>query len=85
MIKVLSWLLIILLIVSGAIYYGLKFSANYLEDGSYLTTPAFKAKHVWRMEATGLDARVYEFSPKSDPSKNCVVWTGTNKAAMQCF
>ena len=38
------------------------------EDGSYLSnTPQMKSDAVSRLEATGIDLRVYEFTPKSDP------------------
>jgi hypothetical protein len=74
-----------LLILGGLLYGGyLYFSAQYLEDGAYATTPSAKATQVWRMEAMGEDPRVYEWSPKTMPGVKCVTWSATNKATTFC-
>jgi len=57
------------------------------EDGSYfsLNTKQINADAVSRMEAEGVDLRIYEFTPRTDSKKQCVFVSGTQKAGLQCW
>jgi hypothetical protein len=56
------------------------------EAGSYFdpNTKQLRPDKVGRLEATGDDLRVYEFTPQSLPGTQCVFVAGHNKAAMYC-
>ena len=57
------------------------------EDGSYFDadTVQMKSDFVSRIETVGEDMRVYEFTPRSDPSKQCVMVVGTGKGGLVCW
>ena len=57
------------------------------EDGSYwdADTKQIKADAVSRIEATGVDLRVYEFTSQVDDSIQCIYVAGDSKAGLQCF
>ena len=57
------------------------------EDGSYFdpNTKQIKSDFVSRIEADGTDMRVYEFTPRSDPKRQCVFVAGDRKGAMVCW
>jgi hypothetical protein len=57
------------------------------EDGSYFSanTVQMKSDKVGRLEATGEDLRVYEFTPQTDPSMQCVFVAGDSKGGLQCW
>ncbi|MCL8384133.1 hypothetical protein [Xanthobacter aminoxidans] len=57
------------------------------EDGSYFNanTKQLKSDKVGRLEASGDDLRVYEFTPQSDPTKQCVFVAGDKKGGLVCF
>lgn len=57
------------------------------EDGSYFSpnTKQLKSDKVGRLEATGEDLRVYEFTPQTDPQKQCVFVAGEKKGGLVCF
>jgi len=57
------------------------------EDGSYFSgdTIQMKADKVGRLEAVGTDLRVYEFTPQTDPRKQCIFVAGEKKAGLQCW
>jgi hypothetical protein len=49
-----------------------------------------KPDHSYTIDTAGLNPRVYEFTPKANPNKICVVVFGNSKSgisipAMQCF
>ena len=48
-------------------------------------TQTIRADKVWRMNATGVDVRVYEFTPQTAPGKQCVFAAGERKAGLVCF
>ena len=56
------------------------------EDGSYFdpSTKQMKSDAVSRLEATGEDLRVYEFTPRSAPEMKCVFVAGNSKGGLQC-
>ena len=57
------------------------------EQGSYWNkdTTQMKSDKVGRLEATGEDLRVYEFTPQSSPNKECVFVAGDSKAGLFCY
>ena len=57
------------------------------EDGSYFdpNTKQIKSDFVSRIEADGTDMRVYEFTPQSNPGKQCVFVAATSKGGLVCF
>ena len=58
----------------------------FLEDGSVFTTLSREGDAVMRLEATGEDLRVYEFTPNTAPNKQCVfVAGGEGKGGLFCF
>lgn len=57
-----------------------------LEDGSIWTTASQEGDAVMRLEATGEDLRVYEFTPNTHPGKQCVFVAGNEgKGGLFCF
>jgi hypothetical protein len=56
------------------------------EDGSIFTTGSQAGDAVMRLEATGEDIRVYEFTPQTAPWKQCVFAAGgEGKGGLFCF
>jgi hypothetical protein len=57
------------------------------EDGSYFdaSTKHIKSDFVSRIEATGNDLRLYEFTPLSDPTRQCIFVAGNRKAGLTCW
>jgi len=57
------------------------------ESGSYFNsgTVQLKSDKVGRLEATGKDLRVYEFTPQTATNKQCIFVSGTSKAGLVCF
>lgn len=57
------------------------------EDGSYFDadTKQIKSDFVSRIEAMGTDMRVYEFTPRSNPGKQCLFVAATNKGGLVCW
>lgn len=57
------------------------------EDGDYFdtSTKQVKSDFVSRIEATGTDLRLYEFTPRSDPERQCIFVAGKNKAGLTCW
>jgi hypothetical protein len=56
------------------------------EDGSVFTTGSQTGDAVMRLEATGEDLRVYEFTPQTAPNKQCLfVAGGEGKGGLFCF
>ena len=74
-----------ILIVGIIISFSIWFKAEHLDEGSYLTTETIKPDHAFRLQTTGEDLRVYEFTPKSAPHMQCVLVAGTNKGDNTCF
>lgn len=64
---------------------GAWFKSEHLDEGSYLTTETIKPDHAFRLQTTGEDLRVYEFTPKSAPYMQCIFVAGTNKGDTSCF
>ena len=62
-------------------------SCDFFEDGSYFdsNTKQLKSDRVGRLAATGEDLRVYEFTPQSDPTRQCVFVAGNQKAGLVCW
>lgn len=57
------------------------------EQGSYFNsdTVQIKSDKVSRLEATGEDLRIYEFTPRSAPGMQCVFAAGDKKGGLVCF
>ncbi len=57
------------------------------EDGSYFdpNTKQIKSDAVSRIEATGTDLRLYEFTPRTDATKQCIFVAGDVKAGLTCW
>jgi hypothetical protein len=57
------------------------------EQGSYFhpSTKQIKSDHVSRVEAMGDDFRLYEFTPQSDSSRQCIFVAATQKGGVQCW
>ncbi len=57
------------------------------EDGSYWSgnTVQLESDAVGRLETQGNDLRIYEFTPQTDPSRQCVFVTGSQKAGLTCW
>lgn len=57
------------------------------EEGSYFNsnTTQLRNDKVGRLEATGEDLRVYEFTPQTAPKKQCVFVAGKNKGSLACW
>lgn len=68
------------------------FSASVLlaacgEAGSYFDTGTVQLRNdkVGRLEAVGEDLRIYEFTPQTDRTMQCVFAAGENKGGLQCW
>lgn len=57
------------------------------EDGSYFNknTVQLRSDKVGRIEAQGEDIRAYEFTPQTNPKKQCVFVAGDRKGGLQCW
>ncbi len=57
------------------------------EAGSYFdpNTAQLRNDKVGRLEATGEDLRVYEFTPQTAPEMQCVFVAGDQKGGLSCF
>lgn len=57
------------------------------DNGSYFdsSTVQLKGAAVGRLEATGIDLRVYEFTPQTAPGKTCIFVAGNSKGGLTCF
>lgn len=57
------------------------------EDGSYFdtSTKQMKSDAVSRLEATGEDLRIYEFTPQTDPNVQCIFVAATSKGGPFCW
>ena len=55
------------------------------EQGSYFDsdTKQIESDYVSRLEATGTDLRIYEFTPRSSPHIQCVFVAGERKGGLQ--
>lgn len=57
------------------------------EDGGYFNpnTTQLKSDKVARIEATGEDLRLYEFTPQTNAKKQCVFVAGESKGGLWCW
>jgi hypothetical protein len=57
------------------------------EQGSYFhpNTKQIKSDSVSRVEAMGDDFRLYEFTPQTDPSRQCIFVAATQKGGVTCW
>ena len=57
------------------------------EEGSYFNanTTQLRSDKVGRLEATGDDLRIYEFTPQTNPKKQCVFAAGDKKGGLACW
>ena len=57
------------------------------DDGGMLdiNTPQAKSDAVSRLEATGFDLRIYEFTPQTAAGMQCIFVAGNQKAGLNCF
>lgn len=57
------------------------------EEGSYFnsSTTQLRSDKVGRLEATGEDLRVYEFTPQTNARKQCVFVAGDKKGSLACW
>lgn len=87
MTKLTTWLLSIIgiLVVSGGIGSYSWFSAEYLDEGSYLTTETIEPDFAVRIQTTGDDLRLYGYTPPTMQHMQCVFVAGTNKGDNSCF
>lgn len=71
-----------LLMISGLIL-----TLTACDDGGMFDqdTPTMNADEVTRIEATGFDLRLYEFTPKTEQNMRCVFVSGDKKAGLDCF
>lgn len=84
--KLTKWLLgTIVTMVLVAAFIGFQyFSAEYLDEGSFLTTKTIKPDSAVRIQTTGEDLRLYEFTPETMPYMQCIFVAGTNKGDTFC-
>lgn len=63
------------------------FAVSGCEQGSYFdrSTAQLHSDKVGRVEATGEDFRVYEFTPQTAPNMQCVFAAATRKGGLVCF
>lgn len=54
------------------------------EPGGY-NTPSYDPDAVMKINAQGMDLRVYEFTPQTSPSVQCVFVAGERKGGLVCF
>lgn len=57
------------------------------EQGSYFNseTEQLRSDRVGRLEAVGEDLRVYEFTPQTDSTRQCVFVAGDKKGGLWCW
>lgn len=55
------------------------------DQGSMFVTPTMVPDEVHRLEAAGVDLRIYEFTPASDSLVQCIVVVGDRKGGLDCF
>jgi len=60
------------------------FSAEYLDEGSFLSTETMEPDSAIRIATMGDDLRLYEFTPKTLPGWQCIFVAGTNKGDTFC-
>lgn len=82
--KFIMWIVAVIVLAAAA-YIG--YTRLVAGDGSYWSsrTTQFSSDKVGRLNAVGEDLRVYEFTPQTSPTKQCVFVAGTNKAGLTCF
>lgn len=70
-----------------AIALGIVVKVRFFEDGSYWSsnTKQTRSDAVMRLEATGEDFRVYEFTPQKAPHMQCVFAAASQKGGLFCF
>jgi len=73
-------ILVIIVAIGGYQY----FSAEYLDEGSFLTTETMVPDSAVRIQTMGDDLRLYEFTPKTLPNWQCIFVAGTNKGDTFC-
>ena len=78
------WAVAVLLIIIALVTYSM-FAAEFLDEGSYLTTKTIKPDSAVRLQTTGEDLRIYEYTPVTMPWMQCVLVAGTNKGDNDCF
>ncbi len=66
---------------------GLAFALAACEDGSYFNpnTKQIQSDAVARVTAMDEDFRLYEFTPQSDPRKQCIFVAATAKGGVVCW
>lgn len=72
-----------LILIVGIVAYQY-FSAEFLDEGSFLTTETMVPDSAVRIQTTGDDLRLYEFTPKTLPNWQCIFVAGTNKGDTFC-
>ncbi len=55
------------------------------DKGSIFNSEQMHPDFTTRIESAGWDLRVYEFTPNSSTTTQCIFVAGTNKAGLQCF
>ncbi|MEZ8167927.1 MULTISPECIES: hypothetical protein [unclassified Vibrio] len=55
------------------------------DKGSMFNTKQLNPDDVSRIEAAGTDLRLYEFTPVTAPSKQCLFVAGERKGGLTCF
>lgn len=83
--KIITTLAVLALIASGLYFAYARYSSYYLEDGAYMTTASFKSDKVSRLESLGEDSRIYEFTPRTAPKKQCVYVADSRGTSVFCF
>lgn len=79
-----AYSLIAIAVVASFVGYNI-FSAEYLDEGSFLTTKTIKPDSAVRIQTTGEDLRLYEFTPETLPHIQCIFVAGTNKGDTFCM
>lgn len=84
--KITKWLVgIIVTLFLIVAYVGYQyFSAEYLDEGSFLSTETMEPDSAIRIATMGDDLRLYEFTPKTLPGWQCIFVAGTNKGDTFC-
>lgn len=77
----------VLSVVTPMLIGGLIVSLAACENGSYFdpNTKQLKSDKVGRLEATGEDLRIYEFTPQTAPHMQCIFTAGNRKGGLVCF
>ncbi len=63
----------------------LGFALSGCDNGSVFNTKQLIPDDVSRVEATGFDLRLYEFTPRTSPNKQCLFIAGDRKGGLTCF